>query len=71
MPAACFLYTPNRELFGGASVILPMNATADNIQYYSKIQNFTQFIISHPQFIKEKASIEILNGIDKALARSK
>ncbi|GHV27612.1 hypothetical protein FACS1894176_09670 [Bacteroidia bacterium] len=48
-----------------------MNATADKVQHYQQMQDFTQFIISNPQFVKEKASIEILNGIDKAVARSK
>jgi len=71
MPPACFLYYPNREAFGGASVILPMDATVNNIQHYQGMQTFTTFLITHPAFVKEKASIEILNGIDKAVARSK
>ncbi|MDR2540365.1 MAG: hypothetical protein LBD11_00890 [Candidatus Peribacteria bacterium] len=48
-----------------------MNATAEKVQQYKQMQDFTQFIISNPQFVKEKASIEILNGIDKTVARSK
>jgi hypothetical protein len=71
MPAACFLYHPVRDQFGGASVILPMGATANRPQNYATIQNFTQFILSHPEFVHQKARIEIINGIDKALARSK
>lgn len=69
MVAACFLYTPQRELFGGASVILPMGANVNNIQNYATMQKFTKFILKHPKFIKENASIEVLNGIDKQLAR--
>ncbi|MDR0369061.1 MAG: LCP family protein [Candidatus Peribacteria bacterium] len=69
MVAACLLYTPQRELFGGASVILPIGATANNIQNYTAMQKFTTFILEHPKFIKENASIEVLNGIDKQLAR--
>ncbi|MDR0860035.1 MAG: LytR C-terminal domain-containing protein [Candidatus Peribacteria bacterium] len=48
-----------------------MNATAEKVQQYKQMQDFTQFLISNVQFVKEKASIEILNGIDKAVARSK
>jgi hypothetical protein len=71
MPAACFLYYPDREIFGGASVMLPMGADANVIQYYQKMQTFTHFILSHSAFVRQKATIEILNGIDKSLARSK
>lgn len=71
MAAACFLYIPKRESFGGASVILPIGATATNVQHYDAMQTFTRFILSHPKFIKERASIEVLNGIDKQLAREK
>jgi len=69
MVAACFLYTPERALFDGASVILPMGAKANNVQHYTIMQNFINFILEHPKFIKENASIEVLNGIDKQLAR--
>jgi LCP family protein required for cell wall assembly len=71
MPAACFLYTPQRDLFGGASVMLPMDATINNIQHYTDMQTFTNFLLANPTFIQQKASIEVLNGIDKPLARSK
>ena len=71
MPPACLLYYPERELFGGASVMLPMGATASSPQNYTRLQTFTDFLLSHPDFVHQKASIEILNGIDKALARSK
>jgi hypothetical protein len=71
MPAACFLYYPEREAFGGASVMLPMGATVNDIQYYDEMQTFTHFVIQNPAFIQQKATIEILNGIDKSLARSK
>ncbi|MDR0651647.1 MAG: LCP family protein [Candidatus Peribacteria bacterium] len=69
MPAACFLYYPDREAFGGASVMLPMGASVNVIQHYQQMQTFTHFILSNPTFIKQKATIEILNGIDKSLAR--
>ena len=69
MVAACFLYTPQRELFGGASVILPLGANINNIQNYDTMQKFTTFILENPSFIKENTSVEVLNGIDKQLAR--
>ncbi|MDR2189853.1 MAG: LCP family protein [Candidatus Peribacteria bacterium] len=71
MPAACFLYYPDRAAFGGASVMLPMGANVNAIEHYDQMQTFTRFILSHPAFVQQKASIEILNGIDKSLARSK
>ena len=69
MVAACFLYNPQREFFGGASVILPMGANVNNIQNYTSLQKFTRFILSNPAFIKENPSIEVRNGINKQLAR--
>ena len=71
MTPACFLHHPNRDQFGGASVMLPMGAHINNIEHYGDVQAFTNFITGHPDFVKQKTSIEILNGIDKALARSK
>jgi anionic cell wall polymer biosynthesis LytR-Cps2A-Psr (LCP) family protein len=71
MPSACFLYYPEREAFGGASVMLPMGATVNKIQHYTEMQVFTDFIVAHQAFVQQKTSIEVINGIDKALARSK
>ena len=69
MSSACFLYTPERELFWGASIILPLGATANRIQEYGKMQDFTRLIVSNPAFVKQNASIEVINGIDKQVAR--
>jgi LCP family protein required for cell wall assembly len=71
MPPACFLYYPNREEFGGASIMLPMGATASKPQTYTQLQTFTNFLLTNAAFVHQNATIEILNGIDKALARSK
>jgi hypothetical protein len=46
-----------------------MNATTNNIQYYNDMQGFTNFILSHPQMVKEKTSIKVVSAIDKQLAR--
>lgn len=69
MVPACFLYYPSRELFWGASVMLPMDATPKDIQHYEDMQKFTQFITSHPQMIKEKTSISVVSAIDSQLAK--
>lgn len=69
MNPACFLYTPPRDHFGGASVILPMDARSDKIEYYDEMQTFTRFITQHPQMVKENVSIEVINAIDKELAK--
>lgn len=69
MNPACFLYTPPRDHFGGASVILPMDARSDKVEYYDEMQTFTRFITQHPQMVKENVSIEVINAIDKELAK--
>ena len=71
MVPACLLYTPNRDDFGGASVILPDGADITNISNYKGIQKFFDFIVSNPRFGKEKAKVWIQNGIDKDLLRKK
>ena len=55
-----FLYTPDRELYGGAFVLVPLNNN------YEKIQRFLDLVFDFPRFFKEKASIEILNGTKKS-----
>ena len=46
-----------------------MNANKNNIQHYADMQKFTDFIIANHAFVKENASIEVINGIDKQIAR--
>lgn len=64
MVPACFLYYPEREYFGGASVMLPMNATANNVQHYGEIQKFVRFVTTNSRAIQDKASIEVVSAID-------
>jgi LCP family protein required for cell wall assembly len=55
-----FLYTPLKELYGGAFVLVPVDNS------YEKIQRFFNIAFDYPRFFSEKASIEILNGTKKS-----
>lgn len=64
------LYTPQRVLFGWASVVLPMGWKTAEISYYELIKKFV-FIISHNQeWLMERRNISIQNGIDKTYAKN-
>ncbi|MFZ2151072.1 MAG: LCP family protein [Candidatus Absconditicoccaceae bacterium] len=70
MKPGCFLSIPNRDLFDGASVMLPEGAGSSNISFYDNIHKFT-FLVSHNQeYLLERANIIIQNGIDKNFAKS-
>lgn len=71
MIPACFLYYPSRELFGWASVMLPMNATVNKLDYYTEMQNFTKFITSQAKMVQDKTSIEVVSAIDPQIAKEK
>lgn len=58
------LYTPDRELFGGASVLLPKKATATNVATYDQIQLFTSIITQYPKLLSE-FPITIVNASGK------
>lgn len=47
------LYTPDRELFWGASVLLPKRATPTNLATYDQIQLFTSIITQYPKLLSE------------------
>lgn len=61
----CFLYTPNRDLFGGASVILPIWSDNTNPDFYNYTQNFAHYVAHNQEYLIENANIHIWNGIDK------
>lgn len=65
----CMMYFPPRADFGGAAVILPIWATANNPEFYKNIKDFVFNITNNVGFLKESARIKILNGIDKKLVR--
>ncbi len=58
------LYTPDRELFWGASVLLPKKATGSNIAIYDRIQLFTSIIVQYPKLLSE-FPITIVNASGK------
>lgn len=66
-----FLYTPQRELFGGASVLLPLGATAGNMTHYKAIHEYADFISHLQWFLLDNAKIQVDNGIDKDTLRSR
>ncbi len=47
------LYTPDRELFRGASVVIPKKATPTNLAMYDQIRLFTQVITTYPTLLRE------------------
>ncbi|MDZ4216734.1 MAG: LCP family protein, partial [Candidatus Gracilibacteria bacterium] len=60
-----FLYTPEREQYGGAFVLIPIGKS------YDAIQRFTSLVFDFSNFFLEKASIQILNGTKRfGLART-
>lgn len=66
---ACFLYTPDRSLFGGASVMIPDGSTPANVWFYDYTQKFASYVIHHQGYLIEHPKIAILNGIDKKFAK--
>ena len=66
---ACFLYTPNRDLFGWASVILPIWADNVNPTYYNYTQNFAYYVAHNQDYLIENANIILRNGVDKTYTK--
>ncbi len=64
----CFLYTPLREWFGGASVLLPNGANQNNVSFYEYTSNFGRIVSHEQQFLIEWLRITLLNGIDRSYA---
>jgi hypothetical protein len=57
------LYTPNRDDFWWASVLLPDNATYQKLSQYDEIQTYSNIIFNHPAFFQEKYKINIFNSL--------
>ncbi len=51
-----FLYTPERELYGGAFVLAPIGES------YQPIQRYVSLLLNSAEFFQKKPTIEILNG---------
>ncbi len=67
---ACFLYTPSRELFNGASAIIPDGWVATDVWFYDYTKNFAFFVAHNQEYLIENPKIEILNWIDKKFAKA-
>jgi hypothetical protein len=65
----CFLYTPQRELFGGASVMIPDGAGPGKVGFYDYTKNFAEYVAHNQKYLMEKAKISLMNGIDKTIAK--
>ncbi len=64
-----FLYTPQRELFNWASVLLPIGSYAWKLDNFDAIHQYTDFVTHNQKFSLEDATIEIDNGITKETLR--
>lgn len=61
-----FLYTPVRELFGGASVLLPDGATPARINSYANTSKFANLVFNYPEMFLENPEINIVNSTKSA-----
>ena len=66
----CFLYNPPLADFNWMAVLLPDWATYRNIDYYDEMKTFVTFLLTHRAFLSEKASVEVVNGIDSSVLKS-
>lgn len=57
-----FLYTPDRQYFANAYVLIPINATYYKLDQYQEIQNFTHIFNYATPFFSKNISFEIQNG---------
>ncbi len=51
-----------RELFGGASVLLPDGATPNHLDSYADTTKFSNLIFNYPSMFLEKPEIAIINS---------
>ncbi len=58
--AWAYLYTPSREYFGGASAVIPENATAQKLSVYDDIKRFVSFIFTFPDIRNDRYPINII-----------
>jgi len=65
MSPGCFIYQPWKELCDNLYCQLPDGATANNKRYYDEMQTFVTFLLTHRDFLKEWASVEVVNAISK------
>ncbi len=64
MKPGCVLYSPGREAFGGAAVLLPRGATPQHVSNYVQLFQFVNRIIYHPYGDYKNINLGIYNSID-------
>ncbi|MFA7284743.1 MAG: hypothetical protein WC004_02890, partial [Candidatus Absconditabacterales bacterium] len=64
MKPGCVLYSPPRESFGGAAVLLPIGATPQRVSNYTQLFQFVNRIIYHPFGSYKTINLAIYNSID-------
>lgn len=58
-----FLYTPDRELFGGMSILLPNSSTSKEMDNYSDIIKFSDMMFNNTDIYTEDYKINVFNSI--------
>lgn len=58
-----FLYTPDRNMYGWMSILLPSLATWKNISEYGDIKKFSDLIFNNPDFLIENYKINVFNSL--------
>lgn len=71
MVAWCFLYTPERDFFDWASVVIPDWATVSKVTFYDYIHNFVKFALWDQWYLIENPTIRVVNWVDKKNKRYK
>lgn len=57
-----FLYSPSRDLFDGASVIIPENARINKLSYYTDIRRFVNIIFRFPDIVASHDEIILVSA---------
>lgn len=65
----CFLYTPDRDLFGGASIMIPDGAAPGNVWFYVHTEKFASYVLHNQEYLIEGLHISVMNWVDKTYAR--
>lgn len=60
-----FLYTPNRDLFSGASVLLAEWGSISKLNDYENIQKFSNIVFNYSWIYVENYEINIFNSVKK------
>lgn len=58
-----FLYTPNREFFWWASILLPEWADVNNVSNYNEIHKYTNLIFNNSDLYTENYKINVFNSL--------